>query len=302
MRAYRDRSDVIAMQALLETCPNPFASYPTATDLAEMFDAVPSHLANHTMVWEDHNREVVGFAIVDPYHNLHFHFRPGYLTLDHEQAMIAWAVECLHPVAQAQGDTITLDAAARDDDAQKVALLRRHHFVPSDTLTLHMARSLTEPFPEPHLPSGFKLRPLAGETEVDAYVATHRAAYGTENMTREGRLAIMRQPHYRPEIDLVATAPDDRLAAFCVCNIDPTRNPRTGLKEGEIGIVGSHPDFRGQGLGRAIVLGGMQVLKEQGMDNAFLTVSSQNTAALHIYKSLGFQTLWGVRWHTKAVK
>ena len=39
-------------------------------------------------------------------------------------------------------------------------------------------------------------------------MALHRDAFGTTRMTVEGRLAMMRDPEYRSELDLVAVAPD----------------------------------------------------------------------------------------------
>jgi hypothetical protein len=47
----------------------------------------------------------------------------------------------------------------------------------------------------------------------------HRAAFGTEYLTVEERLATMREPEYDPELDLLAVAPDGRLAAYCMCFI-----------------------------------------------------------------------------------
>lgn len=303
MSPYAGETDLAAMQDLLLTVPNPFEPYPTAADLPEMLNPIISDTPANTVVWQEAGGQLVGFAIVSQYNNLRFHFRPGSLTTDVEQEMMAWAMARmrLRAAEQTGGEPVTLDATARDDDAAKVALLERHGFVPTDVQTFYMARSLHEPFPEPQLPPGFVLRPLAGESEVGAYVAAHRAAYGTANMTVEERLAIMQAPHYRADLDLVAMAPDGTLATFCVCSIDEAENERTWRKEGEIAIVGTRPAFRRRGLGRAMVLAGMAALKEQGMDTATLGVASSNTAALRVYQAIGFQIRFGKRWYTKPV-
>ena len=240
LRPYSGPTDLAVMQDLLQAFPNPSESYPTAADLPEMLDPAASENPSNTVIWEDASGELLGFAIVSQYNNLRFHFRPGSLTSHIERQMMDWATACMNLRLSNQTDRqpLTLDACARDDDAAKVALLERHSFAPTDVQTLYMVRPLHEPFPEPRLPDGFVIRPLAGESEVAAYVAAHRAAYGTSYMTVEGRLAIMKQPSYLPELDLVATAPDGTLAAFCVCSIDERqseepRRKRRGFFQGK---------------------------------------------------------------------
>jgi ribosomal protein S18 acetylase RimI-like enzyme len=55
-------------------------------------------------------------------------------------------------------------------------------------------------------------------------------------------------PQYRPELDLVAAAPDGQLAAFCVGWLSP--EDRTA----QIEPVGVAPGFQGLGLGRSLLL------------------------------------------------
>jgi mycothiol synthase len=303
MRPYKGEPDLAAMQDLLSTTPNPFEPHPTAADLPEMLNPTVSDTPANTAVWEDASGVLLGFAIVSQYNNLHFHFRPGSLTKDAEQEMMDWAIARmrLRMREQRNGEPLTLDASARDDDAAKVAFLERHGFVPTDIQTVYMLRSLHEPFPEPQLPPGFVLRPLAGEREVETYVTAHRAAYGTEQMTVELRLAIIQEPYYRPELDLVAIAPDGTLAAFCLCSIDEAENEHSEQDEGRIDIVGTRPEFRNQGLGRAMVLAGMRALKEQGMDIATLSTLSSNTGAIGVYQVIGFQRRFGKRWYEKVI-
>lgn len=298
-RPYNAESDLAAMQALLRTAPNPFEHYPSAAELPEMLDPTVSDTPNNTLLWEDTDGELAGFVIVSQYRNLHYHFRSGVSTSDLEEELMGWAVERVRLMAIGDTGPVTLDAAARDDDILKKSLLQRHGFMPSDDITVRMSCSLAQPLPQPQLPLGFTLRPLAGEDEVPAYVAAHRAAYGTENMTVELRLSIMRQPHYRPELDLVAVAPDGTLAAFCVCSKDDMENEREGSSEGEIAIVGTHPAFREQGLGRATVLAGMHALQQHGLDTAFLTVAGDNAPAIHVYTTVGFRPDWQIRWFAK---
>ncbi len=95
--------------------------------------------------------------------------------------------------------------------------------------------------------------------------------------------------NYCPHLDLVATAPDGTLVAFCVGCIFSHKNQRNGRYEGWIGLLGTRRGFRQLGLGRALLLTEMHRLKAEGMETALLGVDSQNpSGALQLYQSVGF--------------
>jgi ribosomal protein S18 acetylase RimI-like enzyme len=125
-------------------------------------------------------------------------------------------------------------------------------------------------------PEGFTIRPLAGEAEVEAYVALHRAIFGSENMTVAWRTHTLRQPGYRPDLDLVAVAPDGRLAAFCVCWLDPDSGAPA---RGQIEPLGVGADFRNPGLGRAILTEGLRRLYLHGAGAVYVETDLDRNAA-----------------------
>jgi ribosomal protein S18 acetylase RimI-like enzyme len=108
-------------------------------------------------------------------------------------------------------------------------------------------------------------------------------------MTVEYRLAMMRVPDYEPELDLIAVAPDGRFAAFCVCHISREENALTGRNEGYTDPVGTHPAFQRQGLARALLLTGLHLLKQRGMDRAILGTWGENIAMQRTAASVGFR-------------
>lgn len=303
MRPYKGTKDLAAMQALLVLSPNPLEFYPSVAELPELLDPALSNTSESTAVWEAENGELLGWAIVSQYNNLHYHFAPGALTAEREQQMMVWAVERmrLRLIQQPHGESLTLDTHVRNDDVAKLALLSRHGFVPTPDETLRMVRSLHDPLPSLRLPTGFAVRPLRGESEAPAYVEVHRAAYGTEKMTLAQRLSMLRDAEYRPQIDLVITAPDGSLVAFCVCFVDPAENKRLGRNAGEIGIVGTHPAYWRRGLGRAVVLAGLHALKDEGLEVATLGVAGANRTARRVYEALGFELEFAVQWYSKRV-
>jgi mycothiol synthase len=126
--------------------------------------------------------------------------------------------------------------------------------------------------------------------------ALHRAAFGTDHMSLEYRLAMMSTPQYIRELDLVAVAPNDELAAFCVCGFDdPAR------KIGYTDPVGTHPTYQRRGLGRALISAGLLTLKNAGANTVRLGTSSDNIAMQKLAAGAGFMCVSEKLWFSKDV-
>jgi ribosomal protein S18 acetylase RimI-like enzyme len=150
-----------------------------------------------------------------------------------------------------------------------------------------MQRSAHIPVADYALPAGFSVRPLAGENEVEAYVQLHRAVFESKNMTAEWRTRTLRRPEYLPDLDLVAVAPDGRLAALCVCWLDKESEKPSG----QIEPLGVHQDFRKSGLGRAILSEGLRRLYLCGADRVYVETDKYRNAALGLYEAVGFRVI-----------
>jgi len=135
---------------------------------------------------------------------------------------------------------------------------------------------------------------VKGEHEVDDLVALHRATFGTDNMTVEERLAIMRAPQYVPELDLVTVAPNGDLSAFCICGFDEE-------KVGYTDPIGTHPRYQKIGLGKAIVTAGLRALQECGATVAELGTSSINLPMQKLAERTGFVCIAESLWFSKEV-
>jgi len=301
-RPYADAHDLDSILALLHRvrAPERCTDYPAPADLRELL-AVPDIQAN-TRLWETEAGQLRAFALVDTYHNLLFEFEGDIAGPDLPAELIQWGVTCRRRQPTEEGEPVTLDFCCRADDEERLALLTRHGFTQQPTRTLRLKRSLHDPIPEPVLPAGFTLRPTTGQDEVEAWVALHRAAWGTEHMTVEGRSAMLSGPDYDPELDLVVVAPEGRLAAYCVCWISQEENARTGRKEGYTDPVATHPDYQQRGLARALLLTGLRLLQARGMETAVMGTSSENERMLRAATAVGFQVVSTGVWLAKPVE
>jgi ribosomal protein S18 acetylase RimI-like enzyme len=295
-RTYASEQDLRSMlDVLLAVRPREqMADYPGIVDLQELM-GIASMSAN-TRLWFDMDGRAIGFAFVDSFDNLRFEFDPRRTDAPIEDEIMAWGIACMQRKPHENGAHSKLDTSCRAMDTERIALLQRHGFNLQSGTTLHMVRPLAEPIPEATVPPGFSIRSVVGLGEAEALAALHRAAFGTEHMTTERRLAMMQVPEYDPTSDLAVIAPDGSLAAYTMCSISEQENHITGRKDGFTDPVATHPAFQRRGLARALLLTGMHLLRARGMDMARLSTSSNNVAMQHAARSVGFRvestTIW----------
>ncbi len=296
MRPYEGLSDLQAMIRLLTEVrpPERVADWPGVVELQEVMQR-PAVTAN-TRLWYDGER-LVAWAFVDEWTNVHF---LGESPVDAwTEELFGWATALARERRMSDTD-VALSANASNRDAERIELLRRHGFEEQNEQTVYYARSLVGPVEAPTLPEGFIIRPLRSD-EVDAAAALHRAAFGTDYMTTENRRAMMWGEAYDPEGDLVAVASGGRLAAYTLASMSPTENAISGRLDGFTDPVATHPDFRGLGLAKALLLTGCAYLKARGATRARLGTNSGNVGMRAAAESAGYRVESKLLWFSKRV-
>jgi ribosomal protein S18 acetylase RimI-like enzyme len=151
-----------------------------------------------------------------------------------------------------------------------------------------LRRDGTEPVPEYRPPAGYTFRPLAGEDEAAAYVALHQSVFESKNMTLPWKLRALRHPAHRPEFDLLVTAPNGRLGAFCVCWLSADG------REAQVEPLGCGKDFRRFALGRVALSQALLRLQAAGVQWVIVETDSYRDTAFRLYESMGFQVVKNV--------
>jgi ribosomal protein S18 acetylase RimI-like enzyme len=141
--------------------------------------------------------------------------------------------------------------------------------------------------PRPVLPPGWVLRPVSGEGEAMARrTASHLAFRSTmtDEEHLERYLRFMRSPVYVPERDLVAVAPDGTIASFMVWWADDS-----GIAQ--IEPFGTHPEYQGRGIGRALIHHGLRQMSDSGMRLARVCTEVTRDPASRFYPGVGFDVV-----------
>jgi mycothiol synthase len=145
----------------------------------------------------------------------------------------------------------------------------------------------------PRLPDGVHLRAFEPGADDDTWLDINNRAFADDpdqrGWTRETLEGRMVEPWFDPNGFLVA---DDggRMAGFCWTKVHPPAPPHEPHALGEIYVIGVAPEDQGRGLGRALVLAGLQHLAARGIVVGMLFVDASNTPATSLYRALGLVT------------
>lgn len=188
----------------------------------------------------------------------------------------------------AHGDLTEAQAFAR---AEGLVVVR-------ELVKMHRPLSQGDEFPT-QLPPGFTARTFT-PSDIDTWIEVNSAAFASHpeqgRMTAQDVEARMAEPWFDPQgfflvFDERTERPHpagepsrsiqgDRLAAF--------HWTKTVQDEGEVYVVGVHPDYQGLGLGSSATALGLAHLRDRGLPTVTLYVEGDNDAALHTYTRQGF--------------
>lgn len=106
---------------------------------------------------------------------------------------------------------------------------------------------------------------------------------------RDGCTRLMREisnrANFIPEATWLAYIKTPRARQACGTVQGLMMTPR----EGAIQNLGVHPEFRDQGIGRALLAMALKGFRSVGCSHAQLEVTVQNTAAVRLYERMGFR-------------
>ena len=170
-------------------------------------------------------------------------------------------------------------------DTARRAQLEQLGFTPTDNLEPVFVRPTSGGIPNGTLADGFTIRNLHPDEGDLRSAAARRSFKNTMEPSKHTARyrQFMRSVAYDGERDIVAIAPDGRVAAFAI------HWPDAALSLAQFEPVGTDPDFQRRGLARAIITWTLQRLASSGIERARVMTAATNTAAATCYTACGFQ-------------
>jgi mycothiol synthase len=178
-----------------------------------------------------------------------------------------------------------------------------------DRVLYRMRRSLSAPLDPPDLPPGIGLRTFRPGADDEAWLALNARAFAQlpdqGGWTRDDLRARLAEPWFDPGGFLLAVREQehqpsllaDREQEHQLVGFHWTKThgggPHGPEPVGEVYVLGVDPSAHGLGLGRALTLAGLHHLRSQGATRVLLYVDEANTAAVALYRKIGF-----IRWST----
>ncbi len=141
---------------------------------------------------------------------------------------------------------------------------------------IHMRRNSLDDLPPVVVPNGYALRTLRNGDAAGWVHVVNRAMNPVWSERRFHR-EVESAAGFRPE-DLHVMTHGSTVVGTA-----------SAWRDGSIHIVAVLPEHRGHGLGKVLTLAALHRLRELGFNDATLITDGSRSAAIHLYKKLGFE-------------
>ena len=220
----------------------------------------------------------------------------GSLTPDEMARAVTAAVQA----AQAAGDPeVEIEAEPATPEVAAAAAAAGFELVRT---TLQLRRPLPLEAQVRGRGPGIATRAFRVGADDDAWLEVNNRAFAwhpdQSDRTRADLAALQAETWFRSDGFLVHEGDDGTLDGFCWTKIHADHQPPLG----EIYVIGVDPARHGHGLGRALVVAGLDWLAAQGLGLAMLYVEADNEPARHLYRSLGFTEHHAHQWWRLALR
>lgn len=213
----------------------------------------------------------------------------GMALVDHRENTVSLAV---HPDHRRKGVGTLLGTGASEHDQAGVwwafgnqpgaqALASKLGLVKVREL-LRMARPLGEADPQSDLP-GMKLGVFQPD-QASEVVQLNARAFANHpeqgNLTLADFETLTGQAWFDPS-GLITASRDDKLVGFHWTKVHDSST-------GEVYVLAVDPDHEGQGIGRILLMAGLEHLRKLGLRNVLLYVESSSKRVVQMYQAAGF--------------
>ena len=140
------------------------------------------------------------------------------------------------------------------------------------------------------VPDGYTIRSYRPGVDDVGFLAVNAAAFADHPeqgaLDRRGLLERMAEPWFDPRGFLIAER-DGQIVGYHWTKVHTKGRRRASC--GEVYVIGVDPSTQGSGLGRALLLRGLEHLRRRGLSEVILYVEAENEGAVRLYEKHGFK-------------
>jgi len=233
-------------------------------------------------IWKKENAKIIAALNHLGDSELRLHIHPHFRSPELEHEMLAYGEEKFSSITDDGRRHILMPIFEDDTQRQEIAQSRGYKKRPG--WGHHYRRKLDSSIIPAPIPPGYGIRSMGGAEEYPSRSwASWRAFHNDEpDENYDGDYSwyanLQSAPLYRRDLDVVAIASDNTIAAFCTIFYDDfTRSAVTVL-------VGTAAEHWRRGLGKSVITEGLRRLKEKGCKYVFSTAHEE--PADFLYRSV----------------
>jgi mycothiol synthase len=301
--------DIDGLIALTEACRevDQIETIPNAEQMRRQFETPGLEITNNVFVLEGETGEIVGSVSAvplpgaDEYHiQMQVVVKPEYRSEggNLEDLLAEFGLASATEWMARTGNKAAIQAGCWSYQQNSVDLITRHGFKPIRYFHT-LERDLKQPIIPSPTPGGVRIRGVnLPEDAEKLYLALHESFqdhFNPMNFTLEQTMHWVTSPDFKLSLVLLAFGLDPETdieaepAGVCMNHIRNNYNLQHNTLEGEVGALGVRRAYRRRGLARAMLTQSLELLRNEGMRSAILSVDSENPlGATQLYGSVGF--------------
>ena len=189
------------------------------------------------------------------------------------------------------GLTQSIGTTIATDDNVDITVLTAIGLQTAGDIRHHTFRALPgAPIAEPALPDGYRFVAIEDASRYEQRIALVKSVWPEHTLDQRRYHQLREAPFYRPDLDLCVQTDAGQLVAFALGWLDPEN--RTCQFE----PIGTHPDHRGKGIGKALVQHASLLARSMGADRLYINCYAKNDAGNALYTAAGYDLVRRWQW------
>jgi GNAT superfamily N-acetyltransferase len=240
-------------------------------------------------IWEEvlsKEKLIVGLTTRDSSRDFFLHVDPNYRHVEKE--MIEWIMRNYDKIEDTKEKKGELRINILEGNKQREELLSKLGFRYKELYGYYRIRKGKTPNPDYKCPENFEIRTIKREEFHQQAKLIQRVFGHGEWFTAEILEWIAGCSFYREELDLVAVTSEGVIASFCTFRVDPIS------KIISLEPMGTNPDYRKLGLGKAILSEGFRRSEKYNPPFFYIDGAASTPAANQLYDVTGFTEKYAI--------